>query len=95
MKRRHFIFLHVLAVLFVLFSSGVFAEGDGSLSFTNEPTDEQLNNLAMYLTPSKDTVETLIQWSNSCYSNVHVLLDTGKFLTSIRGRQLKRRHTVV
>lgn len=84
MRGRHILFLHILALLFVMFSSDVFAEGDGTLVFTNEPTDAQLNSLAMYVTPSKSTVETLIQWSNSCYDNVDKLLNRSNFLTSKR-----------
>ncbi len=64
MRGRHFLFLHILALLFVMFSSGVFAEDaeyDGILVFENEPTDEQLNNDPMYVTPSKETVKALIQ----------------------------------
>ena len=33
MRLRHVVFLHILALLFVVFSSGVFAEGDGTLVF--------------------------------------------------------------
>ena len=63
MRRQHFLFFSILALLFVLFSSGVFAEGDGTgtLVFRNKPTDAQLNSLAMYVTPSQSTVNTLIQ----------------------------------
>ena len=74
MRGRHFLFLHILVLLFVMFSSGVFAEDDGTLVFTDKPTEYELNNDAMYTNPSKDTVQTLIQWSNSCYHNVQELL---------------------
>ncbi len=67
-----------------MFSSGVFAEDDGTLVFEDKPTENELNNNAMYTTPSRDTVQTLIQWSNSCYHNVQELLDESDFLTRKR-----------
>lgn len=81
MKLRHRLFLYSLAVFFVVFSRGVFTEGDGTLVFTNEPTAEQLNSDPMYMDPSKETVKTLIQWSNSCKANVDDLRFESKFLT--------------
>ena len=84
MRGRHFLFLHILVLLFVMFSSGVFAEDDGTLVFKGKPTENELNNDDMYTNPSKDTVQTLIQWSNSCYHNVQELLDESDFLTRKR-----------
>ncbi|MYB66737.1 hypothetical protein F4083_03260 [Candidatus Poribacteria bacterium] len=87
MRGRHYLFFYILALLFVMFDSGVYAD-DGTLVFDNEPTFAQLDDPeyanGMYTTPSVHTTETLIQWANQCDLNVFKLYVESKFLVMKR-----------
>ncbi len=43
MRGRQYLFIYILALLFVMFNIGVYAD-DGTLSFRNEPTFAQLDD---------------------------------------------------
>lgn len=79
MRGRYYLFIYILALLFVMFDSGVYAD-DGTLVFRNEPTFDQLDEEAMYTNPSVHTTSVLIGWVNNCRHNVFELSVEAKFL---------------
>ena len=80
-------FISILAVLMVLFSSGVIAE-DYELVDITIPSMEDVHGedaLPKYLNPSEDFTNLMIQWANTCTQHAINLRVTSNFLVDKRG----------